>query len=194
MTRLHPIFSRLLALLLVFVVIAVAWLAAVQPLARQYTTLNERQAELETLRDRYLGAAALRGAREAELAALRESELQIDGLIDAPNLALAAAEMQTVLAEAITDAGGVVRRVTVLPGEPGGAFEKIGLQLLFTTDTPGLRMLLMGLEIDQRAYRVGGMQINGFSGTRPSDDADLKDQLTVQMEVYGFRRASASEG
>ena len=183
MSRLPPILSKLLALALLLAVIGLVWLAAVRPLTQSFVDLAERRVELESLRDRYLAAAGQREARERELEAMRLADLEIEGMIDAPNSAVAAAQMQTEVTDAIAASGGVVRRVTVLPSDLQPRYEKIGLLLLFNANIEGLRDLLAELEIDGEAYQIGDMQIQGARG-----EQNVANKITVQMEVFGYRR------
>lgn len=188
MTGLNPILSRTLALLLLVGVGMLAWFGLVTPIVQTFTGLVAEQEDLEGQRDRYLAAAAQRGNREAELEALKSKELAIEGLLDEPNAASAAAAMQTDVSEIITLSEGALRRVAVLPAEAGAAFEKIGLRLLFTADTNGFREILRTLEIERPAYRVGDLQVQGLASTRRRQGVQSNDILTVQLDVFGFRR------
>lgn len=76
----------------------------------------------------------------------------------------------------------------MLTAEQGEAFEKIGLKLLFTVDTPGLLQILEGLEIEHPAYRVGDLQVQGAAASTRTRKPEELDLLTVQLDLFGFRR------
>lgn len=189
MTGLHPALSKALALTLLAALLGALWIGVAAPIAGAFADLDARKTELEALRERYLAAAARRDERETELNALKQRAVADSILIDEPNASLAAASIQTEVNEIVAEAGGKLRRVTVLTAEPGEAYEKIGLRLLFTIDTPGLVEILEMLEIESTAYRVGDIQVQGAAPRRSSRTADANiDSLTVQLDLFGFRR------
>ena len=180
--------SRLAALGLLAVVVAVFAYVAGAPLMAQYRAI---QAEIAaTLQS--LGVHRDAGRREAALRRtidrLEESR-SLDGLLlPRGSDGAAVAAMQAHTQSIIGDASARLTSALALPAESREGHRRIGLRLQFEADTEGLRRILHALESGRPAMVLDNLFIRG----RTSRAIGAVNPLDTRVDVFAFKPADKS--
>jgi general secretion pathway protein M len=187
--------EKLTALLLLGVLLAALWLAAVKPLIDLYDANETRLAEqIQLIEHLRVTAADLPRLRRA--VAGRGEPTGGKLLIDAPSDAVAAADLQSVLKDLVTRNGESITSAEALTLEPQGPFHRIAVRLATTGSLALLTGVLKGLDeahpvliVDDLAVRTalmsgaaGGPGAPGAAGAGAGEK-----RLAITMEIHGFR-------
>ena len=104
-----------------------------------------------------------------------------DGLLLAGSSdAVAAADLQSTLKDLVEADGATLESAQTLSPETIGNFRRVGVRLAFSGSLDLLTSVLLGVEASNPVLLVGGLEL------RSSDDESSQD-LTVAMDVFGFR-------
>ena len=178
-----PFLSRLAAIGILAIVMALVWFGAVAPVLGAFADQAAERERQVDLKHRYVRAAADIESLRRERDRLAKAKTEREDLLTAPSAAAAAAAMQGDVKRAVEAAGGELRRVTVAPPESGEAAERILLRVLATAELEGLGAMLTALEIEDPRYRVGDLRVEPDRSRRGKQ----QDRLTIRFELYGFR-------
>lgn len=185
--------GRLLAMGLLLAALAVVVQLAVVPAWKAYASQGQRLEIAHGQLERFQRLAAQLPSLRGQVARLRDEDALAPYLVQAPNDALAAAELQERL-KAITLAhDGRILSTRVLKGATDGAFERVvvearleitleGLQdLLYEVDTKKPYLFVEELSVMQRPHRRGAQA--GAAAT-----------LETRLMLYGLRRRADTAG
>lgn len=191
--------SRLLAVGLLAVAVAVAVLGVALPLIALKHSLGEEVAHYQRMLATHQAVAGRRGEATRTAAAADPqamAELLLAGATDAAAIAslhdrvrdlIAASRANLISIQALPSS-----EVTPQPqaGQPASAPvgpRRIGLRLQFATDLPGFQRVVHALESGRPAVVVSAM----FLRARSARAAGQVNPLDVQMDLLAFRRDGA---
>ncbi|MCR0983644.1 type II secretion system protein GspM [Roseomonas populi] len=172
---------RLVALALLALIPAVAWLFVVVPWLDARAELSARAENAMAVAARSMSVAAREPALLAEAAALRQA---LSGVTDLSggSYALAGAELQRRLREAAGRHRGTINSIETLPeGRGDGGKGRVGVRARLQTDPEGLQNLLAELETGKALLQVQTLTLT-TAGNGPNRPLD------VQIELFGTRR------
>ncbi|MEI9997225.1 MAG: type II secretion system protein GspM [Rhizomicrobium sp.] len=123
-----PARQRLIALGILAVVLGLAWLAVVQPIADAFAAQRDGIEQSRRMLAAYEGRIAMRPLVEAKLAQMRSRETGSTGLVGGTSAELAAANIQNVMKTLIESAAGQMRSAQNLAPVTSGGFQRIEIQ------------------------------------------------------------------
>ncbi len=184
--------SRLAALALLFAAVLVAYLGLVGPLLAIIGGYAERieESEFKLLKLRKIAA-------EKDYWLKRLEEIKRQGqaegrLISRDTAALASADLQTLIKEAVNRAGGELISTQVIPERKEEQFTRVAVKLRMTGSTQMLRDVLYAFESGHPLLFVENLNIRPirtmqapFPGRKP---AKMADKLSVDFDVVGYMR------
>jgi general secretion pathway protein M len=183
--------GRLLALGITLAVLGALWVGVAAPLMAWYA---DRAVELENRR-----AVARRMATLAEMlpelrlqaqsAAGSSGRLGEEDTLEGASDAIAGAALQQRLQEMAAQAGAPLSSAEALPGEPAGAYRRIGVRVSLSAQWPALVRLLQAVAqassprmlVDELQLRSSPIMLR--SGPRP---------MEASFTVVAFRTAAAA--
>lgn len=178
--------GRLLAVALLLTVLASAWSGIAAPLLDWHAERDDQIARRSRLAARMAQVAA-------ELPALRRAASGTDSEAPAASLqgasdSVAGAALQLRLQQIGVDAGAPLASTEVLPGEPLGAYRRIGVRVTVTAPWPAVVRLLETIGGNTPRLLVNDLQVQSTRGL----SSDTDPLLNTGMVVFGFRAGSAS--
>jgi general secretion pathway protein M len=183
--------SRLYALGLLFAVVAVCYLAIVGPLFRighdYRETVDDLQFRLQRLQ---------RTAAEKETLMQRLKSIQAEGQNDQRFLAkntaaLASAELQTLIKDAVSAAGGELTSTQVIPERTEENFRRIAVKVRMNGGTGVLREVLYNFEASEPYRFIENLNIRPIRIPRypGAKNPQIPDRLSVDFDVVGYMRS-----
>jgi general secretion pathway protein M len=189
MTRLPPLFSRLLALALLLGTLAAVYLLAVEPLRQRQAALDESIALSQELLQRFARETADPAALERQRDAQRASRPATTGLLRGENETLAGAFVQSFLTTTVERAGGSVRSVQVLPVREEHGLRRISTRAQLHLTTTALRDLLHRLEGSDPYLFVDNLDVRQAQQPRPGAEETAEIELLVRFDLHGYLAA-----
>jgi general secretion pathway protein M len=174
--------GRALALCLTVLVLAAAWVGAVQPLlawhADRADMLLRRRAVAERMRD--LGATLPSLRRQAEQGA---GPAPVRATLEGATDAVAGAALQERMQAMAADAGASLTSIETLPAEQAGAWRRIGLRVALAAPWPVLVRLLEAIDAATPRMLVDDLHVHSTLVVRDPVALPLQTSFTV----YAFR-------
>jgi general secretion pathway protein M len=172
--------GKILAVSIAALLLAILYVAIVVPLAGLFDAnaqaLEDRRAVLVRYEQAARDLPRLRDEGEA-----RGQQPGGGLLLAGSSDAVAAADLQSALKELVEADGATLESAQTLPAETIGAFRRVGVRLAFSGSLDLLTSVLLGIEASNPVLSVGGLEL------RSSEDDDSSQNLTIAMDVYGFR-------
>jgi len=193
MSRLPPLVSRLLAVLILLGGLAILYVGAIAPLVDDYMATRQSIEDGRDALARFRRVAAELPQRRADLAALRQRQALSEGFLQGTNEALVAAQIQNRV-KALSEAShGELRSTQVLPTQDEGKYRRITIRVQMTLDITAAQSVLYGIEsaspllfldnVDLRAHLFDRRHDRG--GVAPPNEG----MLDVRFDVYGYMRS-----
>lgn len=173
--------SRIAALGILIVVIAIGWSIVIGPLSTAYgdaaDDVRRQRGQLAALQNR-----AMSGELQSTLTAMKEQIAKRGLLLEDANDGAAAAKLQQTLVGLLEQSGGSLSSVQALPTRAIEQLKRIGLRLQFSADPASLQKILYGLEFGQPVIVLE----NVFVHARTDRAVGLARPLTVRLDVFAF--------
>jgi len=189
MTSAHSrLLKRSLALAILVVIAAVAWLGVARPLA---SLVEDSDADLDRslkLLAAYHRTAMTQPALEAGLKNLRTQDAALIGLIDGSTTEVAAAKLQGEIRRIIASNNGEIRTEQNLPATKVGDFERLEIRYEFATPMNSLRDVVHQIEFYVPYLFIDALQISAPENVRPDSSVDANLKLTVRWGIHAYRR------
>jgi len=113
-------------------------------------------------------------------------------LISRDTAALASADLQTLIKEAVNRAGGELISTQVIPERKEEQFTRVAVKLRMTGSTQMLRDVLYAFESGHPLLFVENLNIRPIRSAQPSfpgrKAAKIADKLSVDFDVVGYMR------
>lgn len=189
MIQLSPPMSRIAAVGLLLLLIAVAYSLIISPIWGMYATNRDTIAQQQELLQRYQRLAANAHDLSQQLAALRKRPVSGEGYLQGDNETLVSAQLQSRIRNVTQTSGGKLTSTQVLAGIDDNGFRRIGVRVTMTADITDLQRMLHTLEGDRPYLFLDNVDISGEQ-SRSRDGRG--GNLTISFDVYGFMRADAT--
>ncbi len=182
--------QRWLALGLLVFVFAVVVMALFVPLISQGLDYQEQKQELLFRLDKMQQIAANKEpvARQAER--LQQQFSQRHYFSQHETLALASAELQKFIKNAIAEAGGQLNSTQVMPGRKTDGLTEIMVKVRMTGDVAVLREVLHRIETSMPIKLIRQLEIRPVRGKRNRKTRKIEpsDRLNINFQVVAFMR------
>lgn len=177
-----------LAFVLLAVVLLLAWVGVASPLVGWY---QARALALETQRSMAAHMSAVAASLPALQAAARRVRAapRADATLAGNTDAVAAAALQGTIERLARGAGTSLSSITILPGEPAGAWRRIGLRLEIRAPFPVLVHLLRTVLTGEPPMLIDDISFTGPALQGPG----LPRRIDATFTVYAFRRGSVPQ-
>jgi general secretion pathway protein M len=184
--------GQVVAVGLLLIVLGLAWSLVASPLIGWYEVREERVAEQQALLARMTQLVA-------QIPALRQAAGGNDGqandvpaatLLSGESDAVAGAALQGMVQDMARTAGVALTSAEALPGDPRGAFRRIGLRIMLNADWPALIDLLRSIEGSPMRLLVDDLQLHATANTQAAATHDAP-QIEASFVVLGFRAGGA---
>ena len=183
--------SKLAALGLLLMVLALVYFAVVTPLlglGKEYREtvddLRFRQQHLQKIAD---GKDALTKRLEDIRALARKNE----AFLPTSTAALAAADLQTRIKQAVSAAGGELSSTQVIPERNEENAVRVGVKIRMTGSTAVLRQVLHSFESGKPYLFIENLNIRPIRVPRNPREKNptVEDRLSVDFDVIGYMQA-----
>lgn len=181
MSALTPLLRRILAVGMLFALLAALWTLVVVPIGARFESYEQSIARSEALLARYLRIGAARDELRAELERVREKQESMSGFLKGPSVELVAAELQNKVKGLIEASGGELNSIQTLPESMEHGFRKVEIRAIMTIDTPALRQVLHALETANPYLFLDNVDIRA-----QRKRAESASGLQVRYDVYGY--------
>lgn len=177
--------GRVFAVLILLAGLGGIWAGIVVPLTDWYAERSDTIDRQTILARRMTQIAATMPAlrAQAEAAQAAAPVTVLDGASDA----VAGSALQQRLQQIGTGAGAALNSTEVLPGEPVGAYRRIGVRLAVTAYWPVIVRLMAAIDANTPRLLMNDVQIQ----SQRASLTDANPLLTVTMVVFGFRADAA---
>lgn len=198
MPALPPIVSRLVAVGLLLAVVALGWLAAVQPVIAKWYDTEAQIEQTHDLLQRYQEISAGRDELQAELAYWRDEILPQSGVFSGDNRAIVAAELQSTVSNIVKRADGELLSIQILREQTEGDLEVVSVRVQFSAEVESLTSIFYELESVRPYLFIDNLSIRAERGARrvrivrQMAQPEETGALFVTCDVYGYMRSGSS--
>lgn len=199
MIRLKREYRPLLAVALLLAVAAVILGGIVSPLLRHYWDRQEQVTALQHQLEIYRRLAAQLPGQRDNLAQLQQQDPVAPLLFQESRPALAAASLQQLVGQLVSQAGGQLISTQILPRERSeGPLPEIGLRVQMRGDAQAAVSLLHGLAYSQPLLLTRNLSVTSNPRLRPlqrltRDGGTGQAQLDIAFTVIGYTRSVPGE-
>ncbi|MDD5034550.1 MAG: type II secretion system protein GspM [Methylococcaceae bacterium] len=184
--------SQLSALGLLIGVLILAYVAVLNPLMAIGGDYSERIEELEFKLQKMRKTAAEKEHWLKRLEEIKQQGETEGRFISRDTAALASADLQTRIKEAVNQAGGELISTQVIPERKEEQFTRIAVKLRMTGSTPMLRDVLHAFESGNPILFVENLNIRPIRIIQPqlpgAKAPKVADKLSVDFDVVGYMR------
>lgn len=151
---------------------------------------NETIENLEFRLNRYTGRIVDKEKMQSQVADLRKQLRNAGFFSSQETAALAIAEMQKKIKQAVQDAGGQMTSTQALPQQEFEGLTKIVVKVRLSGSMEAIRNILYAIETAKPYMVVAKIDINQVRGRRNRKTRKIEpvDKLNVNMDVVGFMR------
>ncbi len=199
MARPSSFASRLLAVGLLAVTVAVIYLLVVAPVMAKFAGYRESIEQSRDLYAKYQGISAGRDELAIQLEEIKRRDAAAGGYIMGASETLAAAELQNHIKAVFNRNGATLKSLQILPTEEEeGGFLRIIVRAQLTAGSTGLQQVIFALEADKPYLFIENVDIRKQRQRRkrtrtrrpatpqPTYDPGLLD---IRFDVFGYMRA-----
>ncbi|CAL1241195.1 type II secretion system protein GspM [Candidatus Methylocalor cossyra] len=183
--------SRLAALALLGAVLLLVHLAIVAPLLGFARAQQETVEDLKFRLQRLRAVAAEKERLVQRLQSLKEAGQEDDRFLTRDTAALASADLQTQIKEAVSEAGGELSSTQVVPEHTEEKFTRVAVKVRMNGSTEVLREVLYSFESAKPLLFVENLNIRPIRMPRnpAAKTPQIPDRLSVDFDVVGYMRA-----
>ena len=187
-----PLVSRLLALGLLVVVIAIAWLAIVEPIRLAFDTQEARIVRAAQLMERYENALDDEANLRGEIERLRRSDGSPDPFLKGESSQIIAAKLQNQIQTLVAGEPGDIRSIQVLPETEEQGFEKIGLRVTLTAGIPTMQKVFYDIESSVPVLFIDNLDVR-TNIRRRRRNTETTNRVQIRFDVFGYRKLTNSD-
>ena len=186
----NPQTQRWLALGLLFFIVSLIVLAVVVPLVSKGLELNETKEDLAFTLKKYERILAGKNAVTSNIQSLKQQHQDQSYFNTQGTSALASAQMQEFIKQAIVQAGGQLSSTQVLPATSKDNFNRITVSVRMTGNIEVLRAVLYKLETATPLIVIDQMDIRPMRSVRNRITRQIEPSngLNINFQAIGFMR------
>lgn len=187
--------QRWLAIGLLIAVIFLLALLIVVPIVNKGLELTETKNNLVFKLQQYQRILARKDAVEDSIASMKE-QYQEHGLLNTQNTgALASAELQEFIKQAIVEAGGQLSSTQALPLEAKNEFSRVTVSVRMTGTSEILRSVLYKIETSTPLIIIDQIDIRPVRGVRSkiTHQIEPSNELNINFQAVSFMRKQPDE-
>jgi len=183
--------QRWLAVGLLSLVIIVVVFALLVPLISTGLAYHEEKTDLMFRLQRQQTIAGRESRVAEELEAIKQQFLEQNYFTNSSTEALASAELQNIVKNAVSNAGGQLTSTQGLPGKTTDGFFRVAVKVRMTATMEALVSVLHTIESAVPVLIVDELDINPVRGRRNRKTRQIEpsDQLNVSFQVVSFMRS-----
>ena len=189
--------SRLSALLLLLVCVALVWILAVDPVLQEHRRLDTAIADTEDQYRRFAARRADLKQLEARLAALRRDQSSQGEYLPETTASLAGASLLGMIKTIIQENDGTLTSSQIMQETGDGSIPSVTIHARMSVSTPGLQQILHRLETAKPYLFLDHVAVSKQARRRVVRQKDKVQQmpddimLDVEFDVTGYleRRA-----
>jgi general secretion pathway protein M len=180
---------RVLALLILAGVVAVAWVVLIGPLANILFGESDDVKHSLAVLARYEALAEARPQVQADLQAMQQRYAAISGLVEGNSTALAAAQVQSDVKSIVERNGGTVLSSQNGPTSLKDNFEKVEIQYDLTLPPANLKNVIYQIETHTPYLFLDNVNMRMPENWGLEDRDAVPPAMEVQFVVRGYRWA-----
>ncbi len=179
---------RWLALSLLILVIVIFVMMVILPIVNEASQSKQKIDNLTMRLQRYKQVAAGKKQVIEKLGVLKAGQRKNNQFFKEQSYALASAELQQLVKDAISQVGGMVTSTQVIAAKSEGQFAQVGIRVQLSANIAALKDILYKIESTRPILIVDSLRIRSSKGKY---DRKLRkrvetDQLTITLEVSGY--------
>lgn len=182
-----PLISRLLALALLVAVLAIAWIALVEPIRADFGAQQARIERSNNLLARFQRTIDDEADLRAEIERLRQSDGGPDPFLKGPSTQIIAANLQNQIQTLVAGEPGDIRSIQVLPETQEAGFDKIGLRVTLTADVQAMQKIFYDIESSVPALFVDNLDVR-TNVRRRRRNQETTNRVQIRFDVFGYRK------
>jgi general secretion pathway protein M len=187
-----PLLSRLLALGLLVLVIALAWIILVSPIRADFDAQQTRIQRGTELLQRYEKALDNEPNLRAEIEELRKNDGSPDPFLKGDSSQIIAANLQNQIQTLVAGEPGDIRSIQVLPETEEEGFEKIGLRVTLTAGIPTMQKIFYDIEASVPALFIDNLDVR-TNVRRRRRNTESTNRVQIRFDVFGYRKLPGSD-
>lgn len=187
-----PLVSRLLALALLVLVVAIAWGLVAVPLTAAFDAQETRIERATALLARYEKALDDEPNLRAEIEALRQSDGSPDPFLKGVSSQIIAANLQNRIQTLVAGEPGDIRSIQVLPESEEDGFEKIGLRVTLTAGIPTMQKIFYDIETSVPALFIDNLDVR-TNIRRRRRNTESTNRVQIRFDVFGYRKGTSGD-
>lgn len=189
-TRSTTTLHRVLALGLLFTVLASMYVGILQPLIDAYRFSADRLQQAQNQLAKLTQIAQSRKAIENRLAEFRRTDTSDRSYLSGRTPSLAAAGLQNHLKAIIEASGGQLITSSDLPSANEEKLTRVATSLRLKAQTEGLREILYAIETQLPLIFIDKLSVRGLSFYSPRATPNTEPMLDIQLDLSGFARVA----
>ncbi|MEE9345027.1 MAG: type II secretion system protein GspM [Methylococcales bacterium] len=179
---------RWLALSLFLLVILILIMTIIWPIVDQSRQNKQKIESLSMRLQRYKQVAARKQQVVEKLDSSKARLNKNNQFFKSKSYALASADLQQLVKDAIKQAGGLVTSTQVIPETNEGQFDRVAIRVQLSASITALKEILYKVESSRPMLIVDNLRIRSSKGVY---DRKLRrrvetDVLTITLEVFGY--------
>lgn len=190
-TLITPRLSRLLALALLLVGIAVPYLGVVRPYLEALREGRETLADTAALRDRYVALAAAGAGVDGWAERLRDEGEGEAAYLQGASEALVSADLQNRVKTVLQANGGVLNSTQILDTTSEEGFRRLAVRVRMSGGSEALYKVFHALETERPFLFVDNVDINART-VRTREGQGETIELMVTFDLFGYMRPATS--
>ena len=191
--RNRPSNSRIAALGLLAATLVVVYLAVFMPFLSVESEYGDNIEDLQFRLQRFRKVAAEKDYWLGRLEEIKTQSQQEERFISRDTAALASADLQSLIKESVTGAGGELISTQVIPERKEEQFTRIAVKVRMTGSTQVLRDVLHTFETRKPILFVENLNLRPIRIIQPMGPGRkpgrVADKLSVDFDVVGYMRA-----
>jgi general secretion pathway protein M len=189
----RPSNSRIAASALLAGLLLVIYLAVFLPFFSVEAEYADNIEELQFRLQRFRKVAAEKDYWLGRMEEIKKQSKQEERFISRDTASLASADMQSLIKESVTGAGGELISTQVIPERKEEQFTRIAVKVRMTGSTQVLRDVLYAFETHKPVLFVENLNLRPIRIIQPigpgRKPGRVADKLSVDFDVVGFMRA-----
>lgn len=187
--------QRWLAVGLLVLVVLLVGAVLIMPLVSKWLDLHETRNSLAFRLQQYERILAHKDKAVADIDHIREQNESLGYFNSQKTDALASAEMQNFIKQAIVDAGGQLSSTQAIPVSVKDGFSRITVRVRMTGNSEVLRAVLYKIETATPLIIIDQIDIRPMRGRRnpTTHKIEASNDLNVNFQAVSFMRKAADE-